>query len=71
MDYSSRVGIGTTLARRYSPSLFACGSLRIDAATPSPSRPFDDEVQRQQIRQLVALDLEIARFGESARSARR
>src|SRR6202158_675263 len=32
-------GMSTTLARRYSPTLLACGSLRVEAATPSPRRP--------------------------------
>ena len=30
---------GRPFARRYSPSVFACGSLRVDAATPSPKSP--------------------------------
>lgn len=36
---SSDSGRPTTLARRYSPRLFACPSWREEAATPSSSRP--------------------------------
>src|SRR4029453_17695221 len=48
-------GIGTTLARTYSPRLLACGSLRSDAATPSPSNPFSTKLTAR-------------RFGRSCRS---
>ncbi len=42
-------GISTTLARRYSPSVFACGSLRSEAATPSPSRPFTTKLSASRL----------------------
>ena len=56
--FSNAVGIGTTLARRYSPRLFACGSLRSDAATPSPSSPRTTKFSA-------------SRFGSSTRSTTR
>ncbi len=52
---SSARGMSTRRARRYSPRLFACGSLRVDAATPSPSRPWTTK-------------LTLSRFGSGWRS---
>ena len=57
-------------ARRNSPRVFACGSLRVDAATPSPRSPRNDEV-RLTVRELVPLDLERGGLGEEALEARR
>src|SRR5205823_6648614 len=52
---SSARGTSTSLARRYSPRLFACGSLRVDDATPSPRRP-------------CTMKLRLQRFGSAWRS---
>src|SRR5438876_3034759 len=44
---SSAYGTSISLARTYSPRLFACGSLRVDEATPSPSSPWTTKLRLQ------------------------
>ena len=54
----------TTRERTHSPSPLACGSNRVEAATPSPSRPRIDHVDRAEVGQHVDLDVEVARLGD-------
>ncbi len=59
----------TSRERTHSPSPLACGSNRVDAATPSPSRPADQHVDRAEVRQHVDLDVEAGRLRHQRRGS--
>ena len=51
-------GMSTNFARRYSPSVFACGSSLVDDATPSPSNPWMTKLSAARLGNAKPLDLE-------------
>ncbi len=56
--------MSTTLLRRYSPSPLACGSGRVELATPSPSRPTTTKLSARRLGKAVSPDVEPVGLGE-------
>ena len=61
---SSTPGISTCRDRAHSPNPLACGSNRVEAATPSAQQPVDHDVDPTEVGQRVHLDVEVAGLGE-------
>ena len=58
-------------ARSHSPSALACGSRRVDDATPSPEQAVDHDVDAAEVGQRVDLDVEVGRLGQQLAHASR